>query len=31
MFTVTYEEDVLEENFRKLKNIDKFFTSSVAG
>ena len=31
MFTLTYEEDVLEENFRKLKNIDKFFTSSVAG
>lgn len=31
MFTVTYEEDILEENFRKLKNIDKFFTASVAG
>ena len=31
MFTVTYEEDILEENFRRLKNIDKFFTSSVAG
>ena len=31
MFTLTYEEDILEENFRKLKNIDKFFTASVAG
>ena len=26
---VTYEDDLLEDNFRKLKNINKYFTATT--
>ena len=29
MYMVTYEDELLEDNFRKLKNTNKYFTAST--